>query len=89
MSNAVQQVYEVTTEAGFLDLDVGFLPAGLFITAENNSIRVAYDGTLPAPDEGHIVFPGQFFSLNKASLIQRFAMVATTGTATVTVTLES
>jgi hypothetical protein len=88
--NAAQQSYTVTTTPGFLDLDsIDFVPTGLFVTIEGGNIRIAYDGTLPAPQDGHLLFGGQLFTLSKTGLIQNFAMVAVTINATVTVTLES
>jgi hypothetical protein len=84
-----RQSYSVTTTGTRINLaDVPFKPSGMYLTIENNNIRVAYDNSIPSPTEGHLIYAGQTFSLSKAPLIAQFAMVSTTGTAKVTITLE-
>jgi hypothetical protein len=87
--NVKRQTYRVTTTGTRLNLaDVPFKPVAIFVTVEQNSIRIAYDNSMPSPDEGHLIYIGQFFSMDKPPLIAQFAMASITGVAKVTVTLE-
>ncbi len=67
---------------------LGFIPGSLFMTVELADVRVAWDGTPPSADEGHIVFNGSTFSLSKPSQIMDLKIIARTVTdAKVTITI--
>lgn len=86
-----RHVYTVpSTAARKLVLEgLGFTAHSIYLSVESANLRISYDGSVPTPDDGHVLYDGQHFTLTKPSLIRNFQMIATTGTAKINVTFES
>jgi hypothetical protein len=59
----------------------------LYFSVEGSDVRFMYHGGLPTRDNGHRLYNGQSTSLNKADEVLNFAVIAQSGTATVSCTV--